>query len=236
MKISVTLSANAGVAINFDGHRVWVDALHNQKVDGFSAVCPSLQKQMMRSLAFSDPGCICYTHCHPDHFSEELTASAKALWPEATLYLPEQIFQEQILVQGQLANHREGQLNLHFFRLPHEGAQYAGCVHYGILLSLEEKHILIPGDCQVAADALARAVKDIPIDLALLNFPWATLKKGHSFVREVLRPKQTLLYHLPFEADDINGFRQAAEKALTRENSGDMHLLWNPLQTIDLDI
>lgn len=236
MKISVTLSANAGVAIDFGGHRVWVDALHNQKVDGFSAVCPSLQKQMMRSPAFSDPGCICYTHCHPDHFSRELTAEAKTLWPNTKLYLPENMFPEQILVQGQSVSYREGNLTLHFIRLPHEGAQYAGCIHYGILLSLAGKNVLIPGDCQVAADALARAVKDIPIDLALLNFPWATLKKGHSFVREALRPKQTLLYHLPFEADDINGFRQAAEKALTRENSGDMHLLWNPLQTIDLDI
>ncbi len=236
MKISVTLSANAGVAIDFGGHRVWVDALHNQKVDGFSAVFPGLQKQMIQSSAFSDPECICYTHCHPDHFSEELTASAKALWPEAVLYLPEQIFPEQILLQGQSVNHREGQLNLQFIRLPHEGAQYAGCIHYGILLSLEGKHILIPGDCQVAADALAQAVKDIPIDLALLNFPWLTLKKGYTFLREVLQPKQTLLYHLPFEEDDVNGFRQSAEKALARENTGEMQLLWNPLQTIVLDI
>ena len=236
MKISVTLSANAGVAIDFAGHRVWIDALHDQKVDGFSAVCPSLQKQMMQSPAFSDPDCICYTHCHPDHFSEELTASAKALWPEAKLYLPEPVFPEQILVQGQSASYREGELNLHFFRLPHEGAQYAGCIHYGVLLSLAGKNVLIPGDCQVASDALARAVVDVPVDLALLNFPWLTLKKGHTFHGEVLRPKRTLLYHLPFAEDDTNGFRQAAEKAIVREHSMEMQLLWNPLQTIVLDI
>ena len=236
MRISVTLSANAGVVIDFAGHRVWVDALHDQKVNGFSAVSIDLQEQMMKSSAFSNPECICYTHCHPDHFSQELTASAKALWPEAALYLPEQVFPEQILVQGQSASYREGELNLHFVRLPHEGAQYAGCIHYGILLSLAGKNVLIPGDCQVAADALAQAVKDIPIDLALLNFPWLTLKKGHTFFREVLRPKKTLLYHLPFAEDDTNGFRQAAEKSLIRENVGEVQLLWNPLQTIVLDI
>ena len=236
MKISVTLSANAGVAIDFAGHRVWVDALHDQKVDGFSAVCPGLQKQMMQSSAFSDPECICYTHCHPDHFSRELTLSAKALWPKAALYLPEQVFPEQILVQGQSVSYRAGELNLCFFRLPHEGAQYAGCIHYGILLCLKGKHILIPGDCQVAADALAQAVEDIPVDLALLNFPWLTLKKGYAFLRDALRPKQTLLYHLPSEVDDVNGFRQAAEKAIERDSSLEMQLLWNPLQTIILDI
>lgn len=236
MKISVTLSANAGVAIDFCGHRLWVDALHNQKVEGFSAVSPNIRQQMMQSQALSNPECICYTHCHPDHFSRELTAGAKALWTEAKLYLPEPVFSEQILVQGQSVSYREGDMNLHFFRLPHEGAQYAGCIHYGILLSLEGKHILIPGDCQVAADALEQAVQDVPIDLALLNFPWLTLKKGHTFLQEVLQPKKTLLYHLPFEEDDINGFRQAAEKVLAREHSMEMQLLWNPLQTITLDI
>ena len=236
MKISVTLSANAGVAIDFGGHRVWVDALHNQKVEGFSAVSPNIRQQMMQSGAFSNPECICYTHCHPDHFSKELTENAKTLWPEAALYLPEPVFSEQILIEGLSVSHREGQLKLRFFRLPHEGAQYAGCIHYGLLLSLEGKHILIPGDCQVASDALAQAVADVPVDLALLNFPWLTLKKGSAFLRESLRPKRTLLYHLPFEEDDVNGFRQAAEKALARENSGEMQLLWNPLQTIVLDI
>lgn len=236
MKISVTLSANAGVAIDFGGYRIWVDALHNQKVDGFSAVSPSIRQQMMQSQAFSDPDCICYTHCHPDHFSKEMTAEAKALWPEAEVYLPEPVFQEQILVQGQSASYEKGGLQLRFFRLPHEGAQYAGCIHYGLLLSLEGKHILIPGDCQVASDALVQAVADVSVDLALLNFPWLTLKKGYAFLREELRPKQTLLYHLPFEEDDRNGFRQAAEKTLARQNSEEMQLLWNPLQTIVLNI
>ena len=38
----VTLSANAGIALSFGGLRVWVDALHDQKIPGFSTVTPDL--------------------------------------------------------------------------------------------------------------------------------------------------------------------------------------------------
>lgn len=236
MEISVTLSANAGVAIDFGGHRVWVDALHNDKVAGFSAVCPKLQRRMMESDAFSNPNFICYTHCHPDHFSRELTAAARARWPNAILCLPEPMFSNQILVEGKSFSYSEGGLSLRFLRLPHEGQQYAGCVHYGILLSFLGKRIFIPGDCQVAADALAQAVADASIDVALLNFPWLTLKKGHAFLWQTLRPKHAVLYHLPFADDDINGYRQVAEKTVAGENRGNIHMLYNPLQTIVLDI
>lgn len=236
MKISVTLTANAGVAIGLDGHRLWVDALHDQKVEGFSTVCPEIQKQMMQSNAFSNPDCICYTHCHPDHFSAELTEEAKKLWPEAKLLLPEPVYAEQTLVQGQVFTHSHGDLELRFLRLPHEGEQYAGCIHYGLVLSLQGKQVLIPGDCQVAADALAQALVETQIDLALLNFPWLTLKKGQAFVQEVLRPKHTLLYHLPFAGDDVNGFRKVAQKAAIKAEAGDVQLLWNPLQSIHLEL
>ena len=71
MEVTVTLSANAGVVIQCGGYRIWVDALHDQKVDGFSAVDSKLQMDMLKCPAFSDPQYICYTHCHPDHFSEK---------------------------------------------------------------------------------------------------------------------------------------------------------------------
>lgn len=38
MSIRVTLSANAGVAIEIGGIRIWVDALHDVQVLGFSTL------------------------------------------------------------------------------------------------------------------------------------------------------------------------------------------------------
>ena len=232
MDVTVTLSANAGVAIGCGGYRIWVDALHDHKVDGFSTVEPRLQAQMLKTPAFAKPDYICYTHCHPDHFSEELTCEAKKLWPDAKIILPERFFEEQFLVDGEEYLYQDDGISLRFIRLPHEGEIYADVTHYGILIEIGGKHILIPGDCETAWPGLADAPNDVHVDLALLNFPWLGLRKGRAFLEKVVKPAHSIAYHLPFEKDDVSGYRKAAEKAVGNEGM----LLWDPLQEIKLDI
>lgn len=234
MKVTVTLSANAGVAIYIGGYRIWVDALHTQKQPGFSAVSASLQMQMMQCEAFEKPDLILYTHCHPDHFSEPLTRAAKTLWPDATIMLPEQHFENQVLISGEEFVHRSGDLTIRFIKLPHDGEQYRDCVHYGLLITVGGKTILLPGDCRTAAVELAESIAGCKIDLALLNFPWLTLKRGQAFVKEVMDPSNILLYHLPFAQDDSCDYRAVAQK--TAQNWGNSQLLWEPLQTIELEL
>ena len=55
MKISVTLSANAGVVIEVAGCKIWVDAVHNQHVPGFSSVNEDLFLRLLESSAFAKP-------------------------------------------------------------------------------------------------------------------------------------------------------------------------------------
>ena len=236
MKVRITLSANAGVAIHMGGHRIWVDALHTMKQPGFSAVDPSLQREMLRCEAFEKPDLILCTHCHPDHFSKPLFKTASKLWPNAKVLLPERHYDDQTLIADGEFVYACGSLSLRFVRLPHEGQQYADCVHYGILITAGDKTVLIPGDCATAAEELRNAIEGQRIDLALLNFPWLTLKRGQSFVDEVIAPSQIVLYHLPFERDDTCGYREAAKKATEKRQKKDALLLCDPLQTIELDI
>lgn len=236
MKVTVTLSANAGVAIHIGGYRIWVDALHTQKQKGFSAVDVPLQKRMLQCAAFANPDLILCTHCHPDHFSEALTKEAKKLWPDAKIMLPEPCFDGQIEIKGEEHIHRLGDLSLRFIRLPHDGQQYAGCVHYGVLITIGGKTILLPGDCRTGAEELEEAIGENRIDLALLNFPWLTLSKGRAFVDTVMKPSQILLYHLPFAEDDCFNYRDAAMKTVQKMDNGNVQLLWEPLQTLELDI
>jgi len=229
-QLRVTLSANAGVSLEFGNHRIWIDALHTEKTLGFSCVDRQLQGRMLQSEAFSEPELMAFTHCHPDHFSEELTLAAKQLYPKAKVLLPERKLSEQILVdEGVWAF---GDLQLRFIRLPHEGAQYTHVVHFGILLSWQGKHILIPGDCETASPVLADAVQGVAIDVAILNFPWLTLKKGREFVETVLQPKHWFVCHLPFEADDINGYRRSAHGAAMEK----VQILDEPLQTVTIEL
>lgn len=223
-KITVTLSANAGVAIDIDGRRIWVDALHDRKVEGFSTLTPRLQREMMNSPAFSHPEYICYTHLHPDHYSESLTGVAQQLWPNAKLLLPGQ----SVEANG---------LQLQYVKLPHEGEQYADVPHFGLIVRCNGCNVLLPGDCETASDQLTKAIGSLPVHLVLLNFPWATLRKGKLYIQEQFSDSHIILYHLPFEEDDIGAYRRSALSAAEAMQDGrDIRLLMQPLQTEQINI
>lgn len=229
--VRVTLSANAGVSLELGGYKVLVDAFHETAEPGFSSLTPELESRIMSSTEFSDPDCICYTHCHADHWSHRLTSAALERWSAAQLFLPEEKFPGQITVSGGEFRWSKCDLNLRFLRLPHEGGQYAGVAHYGLIVSVPGCNVLLSGDCAVAAPELAEAMRDTHIDLAIMDFPWACLKKGKQYLESVLKPDRLLLYHLPFAEDDMLRYREAAALAQKKSPVADTRLLWNPLQT-----
>ena len=228
MQISVTLSANAGVCIQANGYKIWVDALHDRPVTGFSSVDQDLWKKLYQSEAFSNPDYICYTHDHPDHYSKSLTDQALSLWSETKLLMPKADMPPEMVDNGAV--------QLSFQKLPHEGVQYKSVPHYGILLRIAEKNILIPGDCAIGAQELAAWIGERQIDLVLLDFPWLTLKNGRAFVESAIRPRAVGVYHLPFEKDDVFGYRKAVKKTLEQRFLYDVILLSEPLQTVYFDL
>ena len=88
MAIRVTLSANAGVSVELGGVRIWIDALHDTRVPGFSTLDSHLLRRLWSEAAFQSPDAIVYTHCHPDHYAAHLAAEACRRWPKARLFLP----------------------------------------------------------------------------------------------------------------------------------------------------
>lgn len=231
--ITVTLSANAGVAIKIGGKRIWVDALHDRKAAGFSTVSRELFQELLEEEPFQTPDAICYTHCHLDHFSKDMTLEVMSRWPQAKVFLPEQRIPGQILVTDQQDRFVFGDVTLQFLRLPHEGAQYADTVHYGLLILSQEGNILVSGDCAVASPVLTQALRGIAVDVAILDFPWLTLSRGREFAKQ-LQAKQIVLYHLPFSEDDLSGYRQSALRSVSRWEQGTAQLLWQPLQTVSI--
>lgn len=223
---AVTLTANAGAVLEWNGRVIWVDALHDTPVPGFSSVSPALWARMREVLP--PPDLLCFTHCHPDHYSPRLTAEALALWPAALPALPRRDFPRQILLSGEEARLSAGGMTLRFLRLPHEGPENVPL--YGLLLSDGAYRILIAGDCEAACPALTRRLEGLSVDLAILNFPWLTLRKGRQYLEEVLRPRHLLLCHLPFCQDDANGWLDAARRAAAGSSLPDVRLLARPLQ------
>ena len=227
---TITLSSNAGISLEWKGYCLWVDALHTDQRPGFSTVTPTLWEQMQDSATFAPPDLLCFTHCHSDHYSHELTAEAKALWPNAKLIMPQQEFDSQFLLSGDEVRFSDGDITLRFLQLPHEGSAFAAVPHYGLLLSDGIFRILIAGDCAIASPVLSQHLEHTPVDLAILDFPWLTLNKGRQFVENVLRPRHLLLDHLPFPEDDVNGYLNAARQAAALSDLADIRILCYPLQ------
>ena len=232
--IEVTLSANAGVSIAVEGFRIWVDALHETKVPGFSTLDLALQRNMLRHPGFQNPDCICYTHCHGDHFSKALTEEAHRLWPDAPVFLPEKVFPYQNLVEGESPCYTLGPAQLQFLKLPHEGAQYAGVAHYGLIVRVSGCNILLTGDCALAEESLPDKAGE-KIDLAVVDFPWITRRNSREFLQRHFPNTKLVVCHLPFARDDTNGFRLSAQRSAARLGERCL-LLTEPLETVTVNI
>lgn len=228
---TVTLSANAGVSLLLGGTRILIDALHDASIPGFSSIRGRMWDDLRQSQAFSDPAAICYTHCHRDHYSRALSEAASALWPAARLILPQAEFPRQILLNGPEVYQQIGSLTVYFFRLTHEKAVHAAVPHYGMLISSGTFRVLLAGDCEPGDPALLNKLRRIPVDLAILNFPWITLQKGRTALESNLRPKHLMIFHLPFQQDDRWGYRRAAAKAAELTRLPDIRILDRPFQT-----
>ena len=200
------------------GKRIWVDALHTRKQPGFSCVDENLQKQMLSHPDFQKPDIICYTHCHPDHYSRSLTEAACRIWPKAVLLMPAEEMKPFSL----------GNLRITFFRLPHEGAQYADTLHYGIRIDHAGESILLTGDGAVGCEEMNGMAPNVIV----VDFPWISLPKGRRVLLEKIRPGKIVVCHIPFAQDDVNGYREAAANAARQMEN--VYLLQEPLQTIEI--
>ena len=227
----ITLSVNAGVALHLGAMRVWSDALHDRRVVGFSTVTPERWNILQAHPDFASPDLLFFTHCHPDHYSRALTEQVIARNPQVALVLPEQEFDRQLVLAGPSSHLTLEGLHMDFMRLTHEGEQYREVPHYGCILEYDGFRVLIAGDCAVADPQLRDFIGSRPIDLALLNFPWVTLRKGRHFIEQAIRPEHLVVYHLPFSHDDRWGYRNAAVKGAGQlQGVPDVRLLLEPFQ------
>jgi len=227
----VTLSANAGVCLELGGTKVWIDAIHRHKVKNFSSVTDELWEKMRYRPEFSDPDVLFFTHKHPDHYSRTLIAQTLQQYPRAKVISPANDFPGQVLLTGEEMAETINGLYFRFFPLPHEGIAYRDVIHYGALISDGSFQVLITGDCEVAGERLREYLQGETVDLALMDFPWATLHRGREFMEAYLQPKHLLLYHLLFAGDDGGTFRYAARRSSEKLTFvPDVRLLLEPFQ------
>ncbi len=242
MFVRLTLSINAGLSIEMGGAKILVDAFHEMADEGLSTLNPERKQAVMESPAFKDPQMLFYTHCHKDHYSENMTKEYLAKWPKCVLIGPGTIMPElpesdrRILLREERTV-RCGNVLAEFFPLRHAGGDSKKTEHYGCILSCEGVSVLLAGDAEYPSEELTKKVRDRKIDLAVMDFPWVTSRKGLQSLREEIRPLRTLVYHLPCKEDDIFRINSAVEYAAAHGAKGmDIRMITELLQTQEYEL
>ncbi len=225
----LTFIANAGVVMELDGFRVWVDAL-NAPAPGFSHVTDGMWARMKQEASLRPPDALFFTHSHPDHFSQKLAQEALARWPEAKLIMPENPFAGQIDLTGEQTRLTVKGADMRFHYLPHLGGHSNRIPHYGCVVERGGARVLFTGDSVGAGHALKALLDDRPVDVAVMAFPWIVTQGGRNTIERFIRPAHVAVVHIPFSADDTDGLRESAVSAGPLLKT-DTRLLLEPFQT-----
>lgn len=206
--LSVTLTANAGTIIQADGHIILIDALHEEKCAEFSTLSQEDLSALFQFFSYHPPELYITTHFHGDHYSQRLVDLARGSWKDCSFLFP-------AWCQHPYPVFCRNGVNAEMFPLPHEGKQYQGVLNCGYFLCCGDYHILTLGDCSISAEgAIKKLIAGRPVDLALLNFSWVCLPEARKIVTRVIAPSAVAVIHLPFEKDDVAGYRQVTRQCV----------------------
>lgn len=229
-RIRLRFTANAGVLLELPGLFAAVDAFHNKRTPPFSPVPEAVTDTLDRDGSFRRLQAVIVSHCHPDHCTLPQVRKVMDAAPDAALLAPEPLLDGQVLLTGPASHVHVRGISMDFTRLRHDGLKYRSKALYGVTLEAGGRRVLMPGDCIDHAD-VERMMNGKETDVAILNFPWVTLPRHRLFVDNVLRPKHLVIFHLPYPADDTEGFLPATLKMADRlKNVQDVRILTEPLQ------
>lgn len=249
MKITIYYSVNMGMCVALPGHNVWVDAFPDYKTPSFSKMTDDEWEHMKRVKAVR-PTEIIHTHCHPDHFSLERAEECAVLFPDAVFISPVSPVQSRetglvvtpdhlpgIHVSGEEYTYTAGAgFSIRFVKTQHSSPRFANVPHYSIFIRCDGRSIFISGDARIHEDNFEGLFDSAGTDLAILNFPWASVSKGRELVKNVIRPKHVLLVHIPNAEDNIDHYREIAEGSADSLDVSDVKLALTPYTEFSYDL
>ena len=233
------LTANAGLLISVGSKKLLIDALHNEKTKRFSSVSPEVSKKVISGEdEFDHIDYMIVTHDHPDHASSVLINNFLKNHPETHVFAP---------MRGLITD------NLHNLMLPnesfsingdtfvfkkavHDGEEYKNVLNYAGIVTIDGRKITFFGDAAITKTLATEDFTNDDIDIGIYNFPFITLTRGRDIIKK-MNPKVSILCHLPFEHDDINGYLPVTKRLYEKNmyTMPKMHLMENELQKVFLE-
>lgn len=225
--IKITLVANAGVLVEYNGVGLLVDGIHHEEGHPFSRVSENDMKLMRQGYdIFANIDYLLFTHEHPDHFTPQYVSEHIQVRSVKGVFLPNKSDGSPDLAL--LLNHVQ-KLAIPFWTLGlepgdtkrfaladdlivtaigtrHMGPQYQTIRNDCFLLTLAGKNLLFTGDADYVSRYFKNALAEVALDAVFVNPVFYHNPNGQEIINEIFRPRNLVIYHMPFEQDDTLQF------------------------------
>lgn len=249
-QINLTLIANTGILIEYEGSKLLVDGIFGPEGHSFSNIEAETWMQMKKGQGiFEAVDYLLFTHDHPDHFSPSMALEYLKHQRPKGIFLPEaqgEDFQELeqyiqkekipcVLIEKgskyKVTYRPEVNLAIKYYDSIHLDEKFYEVAHFCFLISLGGRNLLFTADIDFFRPQLLE-LKDEKIDIVFVNPLLYHGKKGQEFLREIIQPETIIVYHVPFAQDDQFKIRKMLQKDLQLYPDMETIILEEPLQSI----
>lgn len=251
--LRVTLVANAGLLLEYNGTTLLLDGIYGTEGHPFSNLSPQIWQDMKAGRPpFHKVDALLFTHGHPDHFSPEMALEYLRCRPVKGLFAPHTsrveasgltaFLKERNIPCVWLSEETERtgfritpDITVRAFQTRHLDKQFEKVRHFCYLITFGDKNVLFTGDVDYVNEDLSR-LKNVRLDAAFINPLFFSVLCHGKFFRGRLEAQHILVYHVPFKQDDTMGMLTGLERNLARwpENRGKVTALGEPFQQVFL--
>ncbi|WP_291327032.1 MBL fold metallo-hydrolase [Desulfovibrio sp. UCD-KL4C] len=255
--IKITLVANAGVHVEYNGLGILVDGVHHEEGHPFCQVSKTdLQHIKDGTNLFKNLDYFLFTHEHPDHFTPQYLLKIIQSRSFKGLFLPNERDGSSNLAL--LLKHARS-INLPYWSLgldpgevkrveladdlivtaigsEHMGPQYKNIRNDCFLLTLNGINLLFTGDADYVAEYYIKALCDVHLDAIFVNPIFYHNPNGQEIINKIFRPRAIVIYHMPLEQNDTMQFNFMVNRDIQRYEQPNIqtHILSNKKRSITL--
>lgn len=228
--IELIYTANAGLLIKSDHKSLLIDGLARAENLLYSDTPWDLASKMISGEPpFHHVDAMLYTHAHPDHFSAELTADFLTEHPETQLVCGHAVLERlqtysdakteaflsrcHAFTEDRPRPITKSDIEILPIKTLHMGPEFKHVEHYSFLIEMDGVNILIIGDAELTPKNFIDVdYENHPIDLVIAPFPYLSTFRGQKVIREVIKPHQMAVIHLPTPEKDAENWRESTLK------------------------
>lgn len=218
-RLRVTLIANAGLLLQYEGCTLLLDGIFGREGHPFSCLSSDTWQAMLQGNApFESVDYLLFSHAHPDHFSPAMAREflehrhVKGVFmPEGRTVLQsgflEFLRQREIpcaLMSPQTDRadyHIEPGITVRGLSTHHLDKQYQRVHHTCYLVTFGKKRVLFTSDVDYTQETFA-SIQELSLRAVFVNpLFFGVLRRG-KFFRGELNTEQICVYHVPFSGDD----------------------------------